>query len=50
MIYLKKKENNMNKIVPKDELVNFVGTKVEPTAWYEVSQERINDLCRVHRG
>jgi acyl dehydratase len=35
----------MNKIVPKDELVNFVGTKVEPTAWYEVSQERINTFA-----
>ena len=32
----------MNKIVPKDELVNFIGTKVEPTPWIEVSQERIN--------
>ena len=35
----------MNKIVPKDELVNFIGTKVEPTAWYEVSQERINEFA-----
>ena len=34
-----------NKIVPKDELVNFVGTKVEPTAWYEVTQERINEFA-----
>ena len=34
-----------NKIVPKDELVNFIGTKVEPTAWYEVTQERINEFA-----
>ena len=39
-------ESNMaNKIVPKDELVNFVGTKVEPTGWYEVTQERINEFA-----
>ena len=30
------------KIVPKDELVNAIGTKLEPTPWIEVSQERIN--------
>ena len=43
MIYFKKKKNNMTvKIVPKDELVNAIGTKLEPTPWIEVSQERIN--------
>jgi acyl dehydratase len=30
------------KIVPKDEMVNAVGTKFEPGPWIEVSQERIN--------
>lgn len=30
------------KIVPKDEMVNAVGTKFEPSAWIEVTQERIN--------
>ena len=30
------------KIVPKDEMVNAIGTKFEPSAWIEVSQERIN--------
>ena len=32
----------MNKIVPKDELVNYIGTKIEPTDWIELSQDRIN--------
>ena len=30
------------KILPKDEMVNAVGTKFEPSAWIEISQERIN--------
>ena len=30
------------KIVPKDEMVNAIGTKFEPSAWIEVTQERIN--------
>ena len=30
------------KIVPKDEMVNAIGTKFEPGAWIEISQERIN--------
>jgi acyl dehydratase len=30
------------KIVPKEEMVNAVGTKFEPGPWIEVSQERIN--------
>ena len=30
------------KIVPKDEMVNAVGTKFEPSEWIEVTQERIN--------
>ena len=30
------------KIVSKDEMVNAVGTKFEPSAWIEVTQERIN--------
>ena len=34
-----------NKIVPKDELVKTIGTKVEPTDWIEVTQERINEFA-----
>ena len=34
-----------NKIVPKDELVKTIGTKIEPTAWIEVTQERINEFA-----
>ena len=30
------------KIVPKEEMVNAVGTKFEPGEWIEVTQERIN--------
>lgn len=30
------------KIVPKDELVNAVGTTFEPGEWVEIKQERIN--------
>ncbi len=30
------------KVVPKEEMVNAVGTKFEPGPWIEVSQERIN--------
>ena len=33
------------KIVPKDELVNAVGTKFEPSEWILVSQERINTFA-----
>ena len=33
------------KIVPKDEMVNAVGTKFEPSEWIEVSQERINTFA-----
>ena len=32
----------MNKIVSKDQLVKSIGTKIEPTDWIEVTQERIN--------
>ena len=32
-------------IVPKDEMVNAVGTKFEPGEWIEVSQERINTFA-----
>jgi acyl dehydratase len=34
-----------NKIVPKEELVNFIGTKVESSDWYEVTQDRINEFA-----
>jgi acyl dehydratase len=33
------------KTLPKDEMVNAVGTKFEPSAWIEISQERINDFA-----
>jgi len=33
------------KIVPKDEMVNAVGTKFEPGEWILVSQERINTFA-----
>lgn len=33
------------KIVPKDEMVNAIGTKFEPSAWIEVTQERINTFA-----
>ena len=33
------------KIVPKDEMVNAVGTKYEPSEWIEVTQERINSFA-----
>jgi acyl dehydratase len=33
------------KIVPKDELVNTIGTKIEPSPWIELSQERINTFA-----
>ena len=29
----------MNKVVKKEELVNYIGTKVEPTDWYVVTQD-----------
>ena len=34
-----------NLVVPKEELVNFIGKKVEPTGWYEVTQDRINEFA-----
>lgn len=30
------------KVVPKDELVNAIGTKFEPGEWYSIDQGRIN--------
>ncbi len=33
------------KIVPKDEMVNAVGTKYEPGEWIVVSQDRINTFA-----
>ncbi|MEP5566438.1 MAG: MaoC family dehydratase [Halioglobus sp.] len=33
------------KIVPKDEMVNAIGTKFEPSAWIEVTQDRINTFA-----
>ena len=34
-----------NKILSKDELVKTIGTRIEPTAWIELSQERINTFA-----
>jgi acyl dehydratase len=40
------KEMNMPvKIVPKDEMVNAVGTKFEPGEWIDITQERINTFA-----
>ncbi|TDG13608.1 MaoC family dehydratase [Seongchinamella unica] len=33
------------KIVPKDELVNAVGTRFEPGAWIDITQDRINTFA-----
>ena len=33
------------KVIPKDEMVNAVGTKFEPSEWIEVTQERINTFA-----
>jgi acyl dehydratase len=33
------------KIVPKDEMVNAVGTQFEPSEWVEVTQARINTFA-----
>ena len=33
------------KIVPPEEMVNAVGTKFEPSAWIEVTQDRINTFA-----
>ena len=33
------------KVVPKEEMVNAVGTKFEPSAWIEVDQDRINSFA-----
>ena len=33
------------KIVPKEEMVNAIGTKFEPSEWIEVTQERINTFA-----
>ncbi len=33
------------KIVPQEEMVNAVGTKFEPSAWIEVTQDRINSFA-----
>lgn len=33
------------KIVPKEEMVNAVGTKFEPSAWIDITQERINTFA-----
>lgn len=33
------------KVVPKEEMLNAVGTKFEPSAWIEVTQERINTFA-----
>ncbi|MEH6586154.1 MAG: MaoC family dehydratase [Halioglobus sp.] len=33
------------KIVPKDEMVNAIGTKFEPSDWIDMSQDRINTFA-----
>ena len=33
------------KIVPLEEMVNAVGTKFEPSAWIDVTQDRINSFA-----
>src|SRR5210317_370265 len=33
------------KIVPREEMVNAIGTKYEPSAWIEVTQDRINTFA-----
>jgi acyl dehydratase len=33
------------KIVPQEDMVNAVGTKFEPSAWIEVTQDRINTFA-----
>ena len=33
------------KIVPQDEMVNASGTKFEPSAWIDVTQDRINTFA-----
>lgn len=33
------------KIVPKEEMVNAIGTKFEPSEWIEVTQDRINTFA-----
>ena len=32
-------------IVPKEEFVNAIGTKLEPGEWFELSQQRINEFA-----
>ena len=33
------------KVVPKDQMLDAIGTKFEPSAWFEVSQDRINTFA-----
>ena len=33
------------KTVPKNEMMNAVGTKLEPSDWIEISQQRINEFA-----
>ncbi len=33
------------KIVPKEEMVNAIGTKFEPSEWIDVTQDRINTFA-----
>lgn len=33
------------KIVPKDEMVNAIGTEFEPSAWIDITQDRINTFA-----
>ena len=33
------------KIVPQEEMVNAIGTKLQPSAWIDITQERINTFA-----
>jgi len=35
------------KVVPKDQMVDAIGTKFEPSEWFEVNQDRINTFAEV---
>jgi len=33
------------KVVPKDQMLDAIGTKFEPSAWFEIGQDRINTFA-----
>ncbi|MDX1504651.1 MAG: MaoC family dehydratase [Spongiibacter sp.] len=35
------------KIISRDEIQNYLGQELEPTEWFEVSQERVNQFADV---